>query len=132
MASLRRFPKSPFFFACFLGPDGRRRQASTKQIDRTQAMRVALTFERAATMARRGEATESQLRKILSETLEAVTEGTESLRSVPTRRYLEDWLASKEANQSGGTGSRYGSTVRQFLEHLGASRRPAADRATAG
>lgn len=124
MASLRRFPKSPYFFACFHGPDGRRRQVSTKQSDRTQAMRVALAFERAAAMARRGDATESQLRKILSETLEAVTDGTESLRSIRIRTYFEEWLASKEASQSGATGSRYASTVRQFLEHLG----PRADR----
>lgn len=119
MASLRRFPKSPFWFACFLGPNGQRRQASTKQTDRDEAMRVALTYERASRLARRGEATEAQLRKILSETLEAVSDGQESLRSIPTEDYLRQWLSSKVVHQSPGTSSRYASTVRKFLEHLG-------------
>lgn len=120
MASLRKFPDSPYWFACYTDPLGKRRQVSTKQTDRSSAQRVALEYARAATIARAGNATEAQMRKILSETLEAVTGGDESLRSVPTREYLTEWLGSKEAipSFSRSTHARYSTTVAQFLESL--------------
>ena len=48
MASLRRFPRSPYWFACFTLPDGRRTQQSTKSTDRKEAQRIANKFEDAA------------------------------------------------------------------------------------
>jgi hypothetical protein len=52
MASLRRFPTSPYWFACFCGPDGRRRQASTKQTNRKAAQRIAYQFEAGLVLAK--------------------------------------------------------------------------------
>src|SRR5271166_6735785 len=37
MASLRRFPGSRYWFACFIGPDGRQTQRSTKETDKGRA-----------------------------------------------------------------------------------------------
>lgn len=122
MASLRKFPESPFWFACYTDGVGKRRQVSTKQTDRSGALRIALEHERAAKLARAGNATAAQFRKILSETLEAVTGGEETLRSVATREYLNAWLDSKEADPSlsRSTLARYSTTISQFLESLNA------------
>ncbi len=119
MASLRKFPGSPYFFACYTDAHGKRRQVSTKQTERNKAERAAFEYARAAKLGRAGTATEAQFRKILSETLEAVTGGEETLRSTVTRTYFNDWLVSKEATKTAGTHSRYSSTVKQFLELLG-------------
>lgn len=120
MASLRKFPGSRYWFACFTDGLGNRRQVSTKQTDRASAQRIALEHARSASIARAGNATEAQMRKILSETLEAVSDGQETLRSTPTREYLIGWLGTKAASPffSRSTHARYSTTVAQFLGSL--------------
>ena len=61
MASLRRFPRSPYWFACFTLPDGRRTQQSTKSSDRKEAQRIANKFEDAADEGRTGKLIEGQV-----------------------------------------------------------------------
>ena len=51
VASLREKARSPFFFACFTAPDGRRVQRSTKQTKRKQAQAMANEWEKAARLA---------------------------------------------------------------------------------
>jgi uncharacterized protein YaiL (DUF2058 family) len=67
MASLRRKPRSPFWFACFTDADGRRTQRSTKQSDRKKAQGIANQFERAAKLASEKRLGESQARRVLSD-----------------------------------------------------------------
>lgn len=46
MASLRKKPNSPFWFACFTLPEGRRVQRSTKELKRKPAQTKADEWER--------------------------------------------------------------------------------------
>ena len=56
MASLHKDPrgKSPYFYAAFTLPDGRRTFRSTKLTDRKKALEVCLEWERAADQGRDG------------------------------------------------------------------------------
>jgi len=45
MASLRKFPRSPYWFGCFTLPDGRRVQRSTKEKVRKEAQKKADEWE---------------------------------------------------------------------------------------
>ena len=67
MASLRKHPRSPFLFACFTLPDGRRTQRSTGATDRKQAQRIANQFEDAARAAAQGRFIESRARKAIAD-----------------------------------------------------------------
>ena len=60
MASVHQRPKSPYWHASYLGPDGRWILRSTKQEDRQSALAVAMEYERASKLARRGELVEAQ------------------------------------------------------------------------
>jgi hypothetical protein len=54
MASLSRFPGSRYWFACFIGPDGRQTQRSTKETDKGRARKIADRYVEAARMGRMG------------------------------------------------------------------------------
>src|ERR1041384_6324719 len=54
MASVHQRPKSPYWHASYLGPDGRWILRSTKQEDRQSALAVAMGFEGACKLARPG------------------------------------------------------------------------------
>jgi integrase len=47
MASLRKFPRSPYWYACISLPDGRQRQFSTGTDDKAEAYALAVAAERA-------------------------------------------------------------------------------------
>lgn len=118
MASVHHRPRSPYFFAAFRGSDGRLVLRSTKQTDRAPALAVALEFERAAKLAKRGELVESQARDILADIMKRADTG-ETLRSVSIEAHFRAWLATKEARKSAGTAERYGGVVDGFLASLG-------------
>lgn len=80
-------------------------------------MTVALELERAAGVARQGQANETQFRKVLSELLEKTT--GETLRCPRVKEFLDGWLKGKELAKSEGTHVRYGGTVKLFLNGLG-------------
>src|SRR5258707_2211071 len=65
MASLRRVPKSPFWFACFTAPDTRRVQRSTKEINKRRAHKIADQYEAAALEARLGFLSQRQARTVI-------------------------------------------------------------------
>ena len=118
MASVHHRPRSPFFFAAFRGADGRLVLRSTKQTDRAKALALALEFERAAKLAKRGELVEAQARDILADIMKRADTG-ETLRSVSIADHFRSWLATKEARKSAGTAERYGGVVEGFLASLG-------------
>jgi site-specific recombinase XerD len=77
-----------------------------------------MEFERAAKLAGAGNLVETQARKILADIMERA--GTdETLRSPAVKDYLNQWLASKAAHVSTGTGVLYRHTVETFLATLG-------------
>jgi integrase len=119
MASLHKHSsgRSPFWFAKFTGTDGRAVVKSTKEKDRSKAMTIALEWERTAGVARAGNLTEAQCRKVLAEMLEKTT--GETFRHSTVREFLDGWLKGKEMAKAEGTHLRYGNTVSLFLEMLG-------------
>jgi integrase len=99
--------------------DGTRAKRTTKQIERDDALRVALAWQNAEDLVTRGHATEAQLRKILSDTLSVISPEA-SLGAIPVRQFLGEWVERKQAARGPGAGSgRYASTISQFLDYLG-------------
>lgn len=118
MASVHRRPETPYFHAAFTGPDGRPVLRSTKQTDRTKALAVALEYERASKLARRGELVEAQARSVLKDIMARADIG-ETIQTTSTKVYFCEWLASKELRKAAKTAERYKSVVDRFLESLG-------------
>ena len=118
MASIHKRPRSPYWHASFLGPDGRWMLRSTKLESRHAALAMASELERAARSARRGELVEAQARKALDDIMVRSGIG-ETLRNVSIKFFFETWLTGKGARKSKGTGKRYRATVPVFLESLG-------------
>jgi integrase len=91
---------------------------STKQTDRNQALAVAMEYERAAKLARRGELMETQAREVLNDIMKRADTG-ETLRGLTIKEHFDSWLARKRSRKSEATGERYGVAVTQFLKSLG-------------
>jgi len=118
MASVNQRPKSPHWHASYLGPDGRRILRSTKQERRQAAVTVAMEFERASKLARRGDLTEAQAREVLRDIVKRADMG-ETLPRVASKSHFDNWLESKQTRKSKSTGERYGMAVGEFLKTLG-------------
>ena len=118
MASVHQRPKSPFFHASYLGPDGRWILRSTKMPDRQSALAVAMEFERASKLARRGELVEAQAREVLKDIMKRADIG-ETLQTISIKSHFNSWLASKRDKKAASTGERYGVAVTEFLKTLG-------------
>jgi integrase len=120
MASLHRDPRgrSPYFYAAFGLPNGKRAFRSTKQKTYKQAMRVALEWEKASELAGKGELTESASRKVLDLIRESV--GDSELRTMTVREFFKNWLDGKKLSQKQSTGERYEKPLTEFLSGLGA------------
>ena len=114
MASVHQRPKSPYWHASYMGPDGRWILRSTKVVDRNAALTVAMEFERASKLARRGELVEAQAREVLKDIMKRADMG-ETLRAVTIKGHFDTWLAGKPDR----TGERYQFAVTDFLETLG-------------
>jgi integrase len=117
VASLRRKERSPFWFACYLGADGRRLQVSTKQSNRKKAQAVADAWERAAKLGAEKRLGEAQARRILSEIYEVVN--NEPLPSSSTRDFLDNWVEKRKLDTAPRTQKAYAQIVRDFLVSLG-------------
>jgi integrase len=117
VASLREKARSPFFFACFTAPDGRRVQRSTKQTKRKQAQAMANEWEKAARLAAEKRLGEAQARRVLADIYEAI--GTEPFRSAVARDFLSSWPEKRKADMAARTAQAYAQVVRDFLKSLG-------------
>jgi integrase len=113
MASLRRKPRSPFYFARFMLPDGSRTDRSTKLTDRRQAMKLAMQWEEAASKR----ITEAQARKVLSDIHEQIHGSPLKTRSVA--EYRTEWLASAKGSVEPITLKTYSQAADEFVEFLG-------------
>src|SRR5271170_6264081 len=118
MASVHQRPKSPYWHASYLGPDGRWILRSTKQENRQAALAVAMEYERASKIARRGDLTEAQAREVLKDIMKRADMG-ETLQGVSIKSHFDTWLDGKRARKSKRTWERYGVAVGDFLETLG-------------
>ena len=119
MASLHRDPKgrSPYFYAAFALPNGKRAFRSTKQTVYKKAMRIALEWEKASDLASKGELTESASRKVLDLIRESV--GDSALSIMTSSEFFTNWLAGKKLSKKESTGERYGKPIAEFLNSLG-------------
>lgn len=117
MASLRRRLRSPYWFACYNGPDGRRVQQSTKQSNRKKAQAMADQLERAAKLAAEKRLGETQARQILSKIYENLN--GDPLASATAKDYLNRWAERRKDDTSARTYQAYAQIVRDFLTSLG-------------
>jgi integrase len=117
VASLRLKPRSPYFFACYLDPDGRRVQRSTKQSKRRAAQVIANQWEKAARLGSEKRLGEDQARRVLAEIYEAVND--EPLPSTTASAFFAEWAEKKKTDTSPRTAAAYGQMAREFITSLG-------------
>jgi len=119
MASIHKNPlaRSPFWFAAYRGPDGRRMKKSTGTTDRKLALSMAIEWEKASMSGKHGTLVEAKARTVLSEILEQATGRPLHFESVAD--YFEDWLKDKKSNASDKTALKYTQTSQNFLRALG-------------
>jgi len=116
MASVWKRDNSPYWVACYTGANGARLKKSTKQTNRTKALRLAMAWEDAARKARHGLLTENQARKVISEIVE-VTSG-EELEVFSVEDWFTLWLGDKKDVRAPRTHERYNAIVNAFLDSL--------------
>ncbi|MEO5712332.1 MAG: hypothetical protein ABIT37_02500 [Luteolibacter sp.] len=119
MVSLRRHPKSPFYFACFTGEGGKRYQRSTgvrvsaTVTARRQAQKIADEYE---DIARRLQSAR-QVQKVIHDIYQDVT--GDPLPDQTLRRYVDDWLKDKKGSIASRSHGFYQSRAESFLTYLG-------------
>jgi integrase len=117
MASIHKTSTSPYYYAAFYGPDGRRKFRSTKTSDRKSASKICLAWQEAAAKARRHELTATQCRRVLGELL-AFSSG-ETLEHYSVEGWIRSWLAGKKASTAAKTFAKYEQISADFLAFLG-------------
>lgn len=119
MASVHKHSsgRSDYYYASYLGEDGRWKLRSTKKTRPSEAMEVAIEYERAARMARAGTLTITQCRKVLSDMMERMS--GDKVEHKTTADFFKDWLEHKATTKSERTAERYETTLNMFKEHLG-------------
>jgi integrase len=113
MASIRRHPRSPFWFACITLPNGQQTQRSTKLTDRNKAMKFAQQLEEAG----RGKLVEKQARKIIAQIFQMVN--GESLPGSAARDFFVKWAENKTRETAEKTARKYRGDINKFITALG-------------
>lgn len=114
MASLRRRKGSQYWWACFIGADGKRYQRSTRETTRKQAQRLADDFEAAA----RAKLTVQQAQRVISDIYRRKT--GQALPGATVRAYFDSWLKRKEPETARSTAHFYRNAAARFLTFMGA------------
>lgn len=117
MASVRRVPRSAYWWICYRGPDGRRRQVSSRKTDREEALALANSRERAARAARDGRWGEGHAGRFLNE-VRAIL-GTNGAAPIVAAEWIRQWLESVKPRLRPRTQRRYSDALAAFLAHLG-------------
>ncbi len=118
MASVHKRPKTKYWWAAWRGVDGKLCFRSTGQTDRSEAKRMALQFELAAKLAKKGELTESRARSILNDILKQTDAGV--LPAIPSiEAWFAQWLEGQKARASAGVYQKAKLVGARFLESLG-------------
>jgi integrase len=114
MASIRKHPRSRFYYACLTLPDGRQVQRSTKLTDAKKALKFAEKIEDAA---RGAKLVESQARKIIKEIYRLKNDG-QNLPGSTARDFLKTWIANKERETAESTARHYRDHLQKFVVAL--------------
>jgi integrase len=116
MASVFKRPKSIYWHAGWRDVAGKFSLRSTKQVDRSKALSIALEWERVDKKLGRGGMVEHQVRQVINDILEKVGE---PVIDVPTvKNWFNEWITDKEASKAEKTAERYKTVVDDFLKHL--------------
>jgi len=113
MASIHRVKRSPFWWAAYTGPDGRRLFRSTKLTSRSAALRLALDWQGVA----KSRATEAQCRRVLSDLHESVH--GKALPGANVKEFTAQWIARKKGEVEPSTLTAYEDVTGRFLAFLG-------------
>ena len=118
IASVGKYDKSsPFWYAAFTDPLGRRLKKSTGQTSKSRALEVARTWEKASEEARQLRLTEARAREVISELMRSV--GGESLTVFTVEQWFGHFVNQKKKSRAAATGKRHAQTMRDFVEFLG-------------
>ncbi len=122
MAALRKKPRSPFWFACFTLPDGRRVQRSTKETARKAAQAKADQWEKLSNERTKAR----QAHKVISDIYRAAHK--EELPDATAASYFEGWLKRRKGEIAPASYSTYSNRITHFQGWLGDfARRPLAE-----
>ncbi len=113
MASLRKFPASRFWFACFTLPDGKRVQRSTKETLRKPAQVKADQWEQLA----KERAKARQSHKVIAEIYRASHK--EELPDATIAAFFDGWLKRRKGELAPATYAAYASRLTHFQTWLG-------------
>lgn len=118
MTCLCKKERSPYWMTKYRDATGRIVMRSTKKTKRSDALRVAITWEDAAKQARSGELTQAASVKVLRELMEQST--GETLRVPSIKQTLEGYLdACKVTGAAKSTLARYCPIFNRLLKYLG-------------
>ena len=117
MASVHRDPRSPFWFAAFYMPDGRRAFRSTKQRNRSKALEVALAWSKSSELARDQRLTEVQARRVIGEIHAIATR--ETMVQYTAAAFIRAWLEAKLPSIAERSAPAYEKATSEFIKHLG-------------
>lgn len=112
MASIRKHPKSKYWFACFTLPNGQRTQRSTKLTDRRASLRIANQWEEAG----RKQISEAQARRVVSDIYEVIH--GDRLDSATVEDFFSSWLKTRKIEAKPTTYEKYSGVAKQFLAFL--------------
>jgi integrase len=108
--------RSPYWICSYTTADGRRLKKSTKQTDRTKAMKVCHAFIEADNAILTKSATAQQLRKVINDTLLRI--GEHELRDPSIKDQLNAWINGKRGSVSEATLVAYEHARDLLLEFL--------------
>ena len=112
MASLRKFPRSPFWYACFTLPSGKRVQRSTMETKQSDAQAKANSWEQ---LGKEG-AKARHAQRVIADIYRSVR-GEELPDSTP-RAFLERWLDRKGGEWAETTQKAYATACKGFTAWL--------------
>jgi integrase len=108
--------RSPFWYAVYRDPTGRRLKKSTKLTSKSKALEIARTLDKASREAREHRLTEARARELLSEVLQNVS--GESLRVFTLADWFEHFSAQKSKSRARQTAARHKQLSKEFIEFL--------------
>jgi len=116
--SVGKYDKSsPYWYAAFTDPLGRRLKKSTGQTSKSRALEMARTWEKASEEARGLRLTEARAREVISELMRSV--GGESLTVFTVEQWFGHFVKQKKKSRAGATAKRHAQMMREFMAFLG-------------
>lgn len=113
MASLRKKERSPYWFACFTLPNGRRVQRSTQETKRKDAQRKADQWESLS----KERAKAKQAHRVISDIYKAAH--NEELPNSTAKAFIEGWLTRRKGEIAPASYASYSGRARHFIAWLG-------------